>query len=71
MRGLIRAESPLQYMIMVLAVVRDPDQALVGRHQQQRADGRIHRPVRNIKQSVGLGGGRKLIINGRFRRCTT
>jgi hypothetical protein len=60
-----RADSvgeSLQYMIMVLAVVRDPDQALVGRRQQQRANGRIHRPIRNIKQPVGLSGRRKLIM---------
>ena len=54
-------------MIKVLTVVRDPDQALVRRRQEQCADGRIHRPVPNIKQPVRLGGRGKLIMEASHR----
>ena len=54
-------------MIMVFTLVRDPDQALVRRRQEQGADGRIHRPVRDIKQPVGFGGGHKLIMEASHR----
>jgi hypothetical protein len=57
----------LQYLIMILTVVRDPDQALVGCRQEQCAERRIHRPVRNIKQPVSLGGYRKLIMKASHR----
>jgi hypothetical protein len=65
-----RADSvgeSLQYMIMVLAVVRDPDQALVGRRQEQRADRRIHRPVGDIKQLIRCSGRHKLIMEPSHR----
>ena len=52
---------------MVLALVRDPDQALVGRRQEQCADRRIHRPVGDIKQLVRLGGRHKLIMEASHR----
>ena len=52
---------------MVLALVRDPDQALVGRRHEQRADRRIHCPIRDIKQLVRLGGRHKLIMEAIHR----
>jgi hypothetical protein len=57
----------LQHMIMVLTLVRDPDQALVRRRYEQCADGRVHRPVRDIQQTVGCGGLRKLIMEAGHR----
>jgi hypothetical protein len=57
----------LQYPIMILTVVRDPDQALIGCRQEQCAEGRIHRPVRNIKHPVSLGGYCKLIMKASHR----
>jgi len=57
----------LQYLIMIFPVVRDPYQALVGRRQEQRAEGRIHCPVRNIKQSIHFGCHCKLIMKSSHR----
>jgi hypothetical protein len=39
---------------MVLELVRDAYQALIGSRQEQRADGRIHGPVRDIEQPIDI-----------------
>jgi hypothetical protein len=63
MRGLTCSAS----LIMALAFVGDPGQTLLGRRQEQCADRRIHRPVRDIKQLLCFRGHHKLIMEASHR----
>ena len=57
MRGLIRSGQGLQDRVVVLARVGHPDQADVGRGEQQRADRAVHGAVGDVEDALGLCGG--------------
>ena len=52
----------LQDLIMVLELVCDANHTLIGSGQQQRADGRIHRSVRDVKQPIRICRCHELIM---------